>query len=169
MTVILLIISPLNACNRFCPKISLVTNLFGALEAECTQLTMTQIPELCFSSSFKSKVIFGILLPGCSENFQKYFYSSSELGHINNTRSFIVVIVYMHTVFFEQVHPLHYISISSSLLFPFFKQCLVGFCILSMHIYVAYFNPLNPSASLSSPPPPPVDFCRPFHYHIHDP
>jgi hypothetical protein len=80
-----------------------------------------------------------------------------------------VVIVYMHTVFFEQVHPLHYISISSSLLFPFFKQCLVGFCILSMHIYVAYFNPLNPSASLSSPPPPPVDFCRSFHYHIHDP
>jgi hypothetical protein len=42
--------------------------------------------------------------------------------------SFIVIITYMHTVYFGQVHPLHYISIPPPC---FFKQCLVGFIMLS--------------------------------------
>jgi hypothetical protein len=62
----------------------------------------------------KSKVIFVILLPGSSEIFKKCFYSIFELSHINNMRSFIVAIVYMHTVLFEQFHPLNYIEFGLS-------------------------------------------------------
>jgi hypothetical protein len=95
------------AFNWFCPKISLAANLFWALEAECAQLA--QIPELCFLN-WKSYVI---LLPGCSEIFKKCFYSIFELSH-NNMRSFIVAIVYMHRVFFEQLHLLHYFEFGLS-------------------------------------------------------
>jgi hypothetical protein len=57
--------------------ISLVANLFWALEAEGIQLTMAQILELCFSSSFKSKVIFVILLLRHSEKVKKYYFWNS--------------------------------------------------------------------------------------------
>jgi hypothetical protein len=43
-----------------------------------------------------------------------------ELAYINNMRGFIVIILYMCTAYFEQVHPLHHITISSSPT-PFFS------------------------------------------------
>jgi hypothetical protein len=43
-------------------------------------------------------------------------YFVFKLAYINNTRDFIVIIPYIHAVYFVQVHPLHYISIAPFLL-----------------------------------------------------
>jgi hypothetical protein len=73
------------------------------------------------------------------------FYFIFEFAYINDTGNFIGIIPYMHTVYFEQIHPLHYIPIP--LFFPlFFKQYLVSFKLSC--VCVAYFNPSYPSVSL---------------------
>jgi hypothetical protein len=64
--------------------------------------------------------------------FKKKFIC--EFADINSQGGFIVIIAYMHPMYFEQVHPLHYIPIPPSL-FALFQtvfgefHCVVLICI----------------------------------------
>jgi hypothetical protein len=81
--------------------------------------------------------------------FELYFIF--EVAYINNTKDFIVVIPYKHTVCLEQVHPLHYISITLS---PFSNSVWwVSLCSLHMYIW-NMLQSSSPSLSKPSFPPP---------------
>jgi hypothetical protein len=73
-----------------------------------------------------------------------------------NMRDFIVIIPYMHTVYLEHIPLLHYVPISPLLLPPSFKQCLLGFVMLSSYTYMLHtsivFTPQHPLLPLSPLP-----------------
>jgi hypothetical protein len=48
----------------------------------------------------------------------------------------MVIIPYMCAVYIEQIYPDHYIPIPPFSALPFFKQCLVGFIMLSSYVYM---------------------------------
>jgi hypothetical protein len=64
-------------------------------------------------------------------------------------RDFIVIFSCMHTMYFEQIHPLHYISILSSSAPPLSGQCLVGFIMLSSYVHMYICNVLQFSLPLN--------------------
>jgi hypothetical protein len=54
-----------------------------------------------------------------------------------------VVLPYMHIMYFDQIHPLHYF-LRPPCLFPSFSQFLVGFIALFSYIPIMYFNYIEP-------------------------
>jgi hypothetical protein len=77
-------------------------------------MTFTKVLIGVFRSSLLNSVLIGHI----------FLILIFELTHINNTRGFIVIIPYMHTVYFEQDYSLHYIPIPPSLLPPFSSSVL---------------------------------------------
>jgi hypothetical protein len=64
-----------------------------------------------------------------------------------------MIIPYMHKVYLEQIHSIHYISILPS---PphFYNQCLVGFSMLSSYEYMKHVKVYIPKIQL------PIEFQK---------